>query len=82
MAVPVGALPSEAGEGAWLLVGVSSSGAEVLGADPEGEARQRERMERRLARLLGTGGGRLLRAVTIVRGERRQTDRCRATETS
>jgi len=55
--VPVGALPDGAGEGAWLLVAASSAGVEVVGADPDGEARQRERMQRRLARLRAERGG-------------------------
>jgi len=55
--LPVGELGGEAREGAWLLVRVSTTGVEVVGADPAGEARQRERMQRRMARLRAERGG-------------------------
>jgi len=57
MTVPVGALRGENREGAWLLVSISVTGVEIVGADPDGEARQRERMQRRLARLRAERGG-------------------------
>lgn len=57
--VPRARVPAGSGEGAWLLVRRRPAGVEIVGTDPEGEARQRERMQRRTERLrLERGGGR------------------------
>jgi hypothetical protein len=56
--VPRTSLPKDVDEGSWLLIRRSGVGLTVVGMDPAGEERQRERMARRMERLRRQRGGR------------------------